>query len=692
MYHVIIWKITNFSHVPLIYENRLIAKKYYEFTQQSLTLALHPKVRHKNNDCFGLEVRFACLNKDECIHLQFYIPDEEVPQLYILDESIALSGAFKESPDCTLQYGNPRKNYRLKFKRIIPRNLLKSSSSKICITPNDHITTDILSIVCKVLRHRKSKRKITELDHHPADFYSCRMNISDLEYLSTDFGALLQSGLHSDMTIVVNKDHFKVHRFILQSRCPEFYHTLVKLENFTDTYTIQNIDDASLLWSILQCIYTGIYLPVLDNEEMSEILEAKSHHGLKYVVPFNEVIVTDYKQLIHLVSDKIVVNYYDLELNVEEDCLHIFPFPHMYSTNLKVSLFKGLDDENYFWICFKFQKEKGEKDMFMHCEIEIEQKDKSKQMLKEIEHFFKERDEFLVTSVKVEKSNVDKFLHDGNFHFVFTTRTTLKGVHFKSTRSVYKYNEVVVEKTKASHCKHIPSINAHDYCKNETLAKASHSKHTHSAYSHNNDDKSAFERKLKELQLKNAYSYNYSNSDQLNQLWKNYEKSWKTLFKEKTSADLILQVGDETVQVHKAVLCSRSEVFLKMFEHKTIENQRNIVEIQGIDLNTLNSLLSYMYCGSIDCSLTVHKAIWLYIAADRYFIERLKNICRQYLSNYIYYGEYFFDIKVLSVIHNDAQLQRLTSKIPSTVLEKKLTVLENETLYLSVLNSLDIIV
>ncbi|CAL1294368.1 unnamed protein product [Larinioides sclopetarius] len=95
--------------------------------------------------------------------------------------------------------------------------------------------------------------------------------------------------------------------------------------------------------------------------------------------------------------------------------------------------------------------------------------------------------------------------------------------------------------------------------------------------------------------------------------------------------DIKLQVRNETVQAHRAVLCSRSPVFQEMFETEMPDSKK---VINDIDMTTLKHMLKFMYTENIE-NLNFENALKLYTVADKYEYEALRKKCSLILTSNI---------------------------------------------------------
>ena len=136
------------------------------------------------------------------------------------------------------------------------------------------------------------------------------------------------------------------------------------------------------------------------------------------------------------------------------------------------------------------------------------------------------------------------------------------------------------------------------------------------------------------------------NSDELiDQLEKLYEN--------KKYADVIIRIGSQAIQAHKAILASRSEVFdatlrklqdQMVITHKTILASRSEVfaaalprklqdqmVITDIHPDVFDQLLRFIYTGRLSLTTMEARAAELYFAADKYFLHQLKDECKDHL-------------------------------------------------------------
>ena len=103
----------------------------------------------------------------------------------------------------------------------------------------------------------------------------------------------------------------------------------------------------------------------------------------------------------------------------------------------------------------------------------------------------------------------------------------------------------------------------------------------------------------------------------------------KVMHEKNIHTDMQIEVGDKTFRAHRAVLASRSSVFLKMFESDMKEKEERRVIISNIDPEVVSDLLTYIYTGGAP-QMKSHVEDLL-LAADKYNIPDLVTLCEDEL-------------------------------------------------------------
>ncbi|XP_063386254.1 uncharacterized protein LOC134672287 [Cydia fagiglandana] len=132
--------------------------------------------------------------------------------------------------------------------------------------------------------------------------------------------------------------------------------------------------------------------------------------------------------------------------------------------------------------------------------------------------------------------------------------------------------------------------------------------------------------------------------------------------------DFQLSTAEGSVAVHRAILAAHSDVFRRMLSGEWKETNAGCIEIEGVTLETLQSLKQYMYLGTIPedglCPLL--------LIATCYFIDDLKAECTIKLSHSIN-SENLYDLLEFSYVNN---MPDLTFAILRTVRAQPRDVIE----------------
>ncbi|XP_078165422.1 BTB/POZ and MATH domain-containing protein 2-like isoform X2 [Carex rostrata] len=130
------------------------------------------------------------------------------------------------------------------------------------------------------------------------------------------------------------------------------------------------------------------------------------------------------------------------------------------------------------------------------------------------------------------------------------------------------------------------------------------------------------------------------------------------LWDSREGADVVFQVGEETISAHRTVLAARSLVFKAEFFGPMLESKTECVKIKDIKPEVFKLMLQFVYTDSIPLNeeVSYEVAQHLLVAADRYGLERLKLICEEKLSDSIDV-EKATDILVFSDNHNCDKLK-----------------------------------
>jgi hypothetical protein len=112
----------------------------------------------------------------------------------------------------------------------------------------------------------------------------------------------------------------------------------------------------------------------------------------------------------------------------------------------------------------------------------------------------------------------------------------------------------------------------------------------------------------------------------------NVVKHLTNLFVRQSSCDVQFYFkGGFNVGGHATILAARSPVFAAMFQHDMREKKTGKVVIEDINPIIFNDLLHYIYSGRIPSPLNEKTAQLMFMAADKYNIDDLKEYCVTFL-------------------------------------------------------------
>lgn len=109
-------------------------------------------------------------------------------------------------------------------------------------------------------------------------------------------------------------------------------------------------------------------------------------------------------------------------------------------------------------------------------------------------------------------------------------------------------------------------------------------------------------------------------------------ENYKKLLEIDKLTDVTFIVGNEKFKGHQEILAIQSPVFTNMFMNDWAEGVKNVVNVEGIEPKIFYHLINYCYFAEVDCDrVDIHLKIL--VAADRYLIKGLINLCENYISD-----------------------------------------------------------
>lgn len=104
-----------------------------------------------------------------------------------------------------------------------------------------------------------------------------------------------------------------------------------------------------------------------------------------------------------------------------------------------------------------------------------------------------------------------------------------------------------------------------------------------------------------------------------------YTSQMRGLVNDDEFADVTFLIEGETVHAHRAILAHRCDHFAAMFRSGMRESVERTITIPNITKSVFLLLLEYIYTDAV--KIDVESAIDLYITADLYHLERLREMC-----------------------------------------------------------------
>ncbi len=107
---------------------------------------------------------------------------------------------------------------------------------------------------------------------------------------------------------------------------------------------------------------------------------------------------------------------------------------------------------------------------------------------------------------------------------------------------------------------------------------------------------------------------------------------FEELFDCMENSDVIFKIGGRQFPAHKVILVTRCQVFAAMFKHETKEKLSNEIEIKDVEPDVFQQLLRFIYTGKLSLKTMETMAVALFIAADKYLLDQLKDKCELFLQ------------------------------------------------------------
>ena len=104
-----------------------------------------------------------------------------------------------------------------------------------------------------------------------------------------------------------------------------------------------------------------------------------------------------------------------------------------------------------------------------------------------------------------------------------------------------------------------------------------------------------------------------------------YRQQMKSMVNDEEYSDVTFMIDKEPVYAHRAILAQRCEPFSAMFRSGMRESVEKVIPIPNIRRPVFLLLLEYLYTDTV--AVDVDVCVELYICADLYDLERLRELC-----------------------------------------------------------------
>ncbi|KAI7747956.1 hypothetical protein M8C21_017581 [Ambrosia artemisiifolia] len=149
----------------------------------------------------------------------------------------------------------------------------------------------------------------------------------------------------------------------------------------------------------------------------------------------------------------------------------------------------------------------------------------------------------------------------------------------------------------------------------------------------------------------------------------------KFLLETETGCDILFRIGDETFKAHKLILAARSPVFRAQFFGLVGNPDMDEVKLEDIEPSIFKAMLSFIYSdtlpdtqqstGSMSISTSTNIIQHLLAAADRFGLDRLKQLCEAKLCEEVNVDTVATTLS-LADQHRCSQLKAICLKFAST--------------------------
>jgi len=121
-------------------------------------------------------------------------------------------------------------------------------------------------------------------------------------------------------------------------------------------------------------------------------------------------------------------------------------------------------------------------------------------------------------------------------------------------------------------------------------------------------------------------------------------------------SDVNIKCNGEIFYCHRWILAKRSQYFRGMLESGLQESQKQVINMDYMDVDDLKAILKFIYGAEID-NLEVN-AVGLLKASNMFLLDDLKDICENYLLVNYMKLENVVDVLVMAETHNAGNLKK----------------------------------
>lgn len=302
---------------------------------------------------------------------KFYVDDSRTSEfclgIFIGKPPIIYPGSFATIFLCRCDHDGPE-NIEISYKISLEPNVKSSTYKRNFLKPEHNSSyryyeEDEVNFPIKDISENTVKCHCTILSYEDGGFIKSVYCDTDLIDLSHAFEKLLSRSLFSDTAIKMPNQEFKVHRAILEARCP----ALLKLPQKIETQIPPHHTEDSLK-KLLYYIYTGKFEYNDTNEDVLILLK---HYclleQLQACIPISVTVQTSFN-VTEISFDWTIENFLDSSMNKEFS--HVLTESEPYAC-FKLSLIRSKSRCGSEKLKFVMRKIYRNLNVFVYCRIQV---------------------------------------------------------------------------------------------------------------------------------------------------------------------------------------------------------------------------------------------------------------------------------------------------------------------------------